>query len=515
MRKVDIFDTTLRDGEQSAGVNLHPHEKVEIARQLERYGVDVMEAGFAASSKGDFLSVQQIGNTIKKCKVVGLARASQHDIDATWEALKSAEFPGIHLFIATSPLHMEYKLKLKEQEVVEKAVWSVQYAAKYFSHIQWSAEDATRSDWDFLAHIIEKVIHAGANVINLPDTVGYTTPHEYANLFNYIVKHVPNIHKVKLSCHCHDDLGLAVANSLAAVSSGVHQIEGTINGIGERAGNAALEEIAVALKIRQDAYKVTTNIDLKQTIRTSQLVSKLTGMIVPQNKAIVGANAFAHESGIHQDGVLKNKETYEIIEPEMVGLNSNKMVLGKHSGSHAFKERCRELGIHLDETEEKKLFVAFKELTSKKKEVTEDDIFALMMDSSVKGMSSGYELDLLQVSYGSTIIPTATIRVKTPEGTKVQESCTGKGSVESVYNTLSRILDHPAQLVDYRIQSTTNGHDALAEVYVKIRYDGQVSSGRGIEHDVLEASAKAYLDAVNRCLLKTWFVDQAKGVKVQ
>ncbi|MFZ3590018.1 2-isopropylmalate synthase [Bacillus sp. DJP31] len=514
MRRVDIFDTTLRDGEQSAGVNLHPHEKVEIARQLERFGVDVMEAGFPSSSKGDFHSVQQIAGTIKNCKVVGLARATMHDIDTTWEALRNAEHPGIHLFIATSPLHMEYKLKLSQEEVVEKAVWSVKHAAKYFSHIQWSAEDATRSDWAFLAHIIEKVIDAGATVINLPDTVGYTTPQEYAELFTYMVKTVPSISKVKLSAHCHDDLGLAVANSLAAIKSGVHQIEGTINGIGERAGNASLEEIAVALEIRKDSFNVKTNIDLKQTIRTSQLVSKLTGMIVPQNKAIVGANAFAHESGIHQDGVLKNKQTYEIIEPEMVGLNSNKMVLGKHSGSHAFKDRCKELGINLNQEEEKQLFQSFKELTAKKKEVTEDDIFALMMDSSFKGPTSGYELELLQVTYGSNLIPTATICVKTPEGTKIQESATGKGSVESIYNTLSRILDQSIELVDYRIQSTTNGHDALAEVYVKIRMNDTITNGRGIEHDVLEASAKAYLDAVNRSLIKAWFGYQSKGVGI-
>jgi 2-isopropylmalate synthase len=331
------LDTTLRDGEQSAGVNLHPHEKIEIARQLERYGVDIIEAGFPCSSKGDFHSVREIAKIVKLSKVVGLARAAKSDIDAVWDAVQYAEHPGIHLFIATSPLHMEYKLKLTPEEVVEKAVWSVKYAKQYFDHLQWSAEDATRSDRAFLAHIIEKVIDAGATVINLPDTVGYSTPKEYADLFSYIMNTVPNIHKVKLSAHCHDDLGLAVANSLAAIQSGIHQIEGTINGIGERAGNASLEEIAVALNIRKDEYNVHTNIDLKQTIRTSQMVSKLTGMVVPQNKAVVGANAFAHESGIHQDGVLKNKQTYEIIEPEMVGLNSNKMVLGKHSGSHAFK----------------------------------------------------------------------------------------------------------------------------------------------------------------------------------
>ncbi|NLP53096.1 2-isopropylmalate synthase [Bacillus sp. RO1] len=515
MRKVDIFDTTLRDGEQSAGVNLHPHEKLEIAIQLEKYGVDVMEAGFPASSYGDFQAVQQIARTIKKSRVVGLARSVKSDIDAVYEAVKDAEINGIHVFLATSPIHMEYKLKKKPKEVVEAAVQAVEYAKRFFDHVQWSAEDATRSEWPFLAHIIEKVIDAGANVINLPDTVGYTTPLEYAQLFTYIREHVPNIHKVKLSAHCHDDLGMAVSNSLAAIQSGVDQIEGTINGIGERAGNASLEEIIVALQIRKDVYEVETNIDLKQTVRTSNLVSKLTGMIVPQNKAVVGANAFAHESGIHQDGVLKNKSTYEVINPEMVGLHSNKMVLGKHSGSHAFKQRCEELGLFLNEEEGKKLFKAFKDLTVKKKEVTEDDIFALMMDSTVKGLFPHYRMETLQISYGSNIIPTTTIAIKTEDGEVLQESATGKGSVESVYNTISRILQKEISLLDYRIQSTTYGSDALAEVYVKINCEGEVSSGRGIEHDVLEASAKAYLDAVNRLSIKEKFSRySAKGVEV-
>ncbi|UCZ53188.1 2-isopropylmalate synthase [Bacillus shivajii] len=513
MRKVDVFDTTLRDGEQSAGVNLHPHEKLEIAHQLERYGVDVIEAGFPASSQGDFQAVKQIAEEVKNCKVVGLARSTKKDIDAVWQAVKGAKKPGIHLFIATSPVHMQFKLHKEPEEVIKTAVESVQYASQFFSHIQWSAEDATRSEWPFLAEIIEKVIEAGAKVINLPDTVGYTTPEEYGKLFQYIKQHVPNIDQVKLSAHCHDDLGMAVSNSLSAIQNGVDQIEGTINGIGERAGNASLEEIAVALKIRKDAYEVETNIQLNQTVRTSKLVSKFTGMAVPQNKAVVGANAFAHESGIHQDGVLKNKQTYEIIEPEMVGLYSNKMILGKHSGSHAFHEKCKELGIYLNEKDGKKLFVAFKELTAKKKEITEDDLYALMMDDSfIKGASPTYQLEYLQIAYGSRVIPTTTIGIRTPDGEVLQESATGKGSVESVYNTIDRILKQPITLVDYRIQSTTDGNDSLAEVYVKVDIAGQSSSGRGVEHDVLEASAKAYLDAVNRIQVKEYFGEQEKGV---
>lgn len=512
MRKVDVFDTTLRDGEQSAGVNLHPHEKLEIAQQLERFGVDVIEAGFPASSQGDFQSVKQIAEHIKHSTVVGLARSTKKDIDAVWEAVKRAEKPGIHIFLATSPVHMQYKLQMEPKEVIKTAVDSVRYSAQYFTHIQWSAEDATRSEWSFLTTIIEKVIDEGATVINLPDTVGYTTPEEYGKLFQYIQENVRNIDRVKLSAHCHDDLGMAVSNTLSAIQHGVNQVEGTINGIGERAGNASLEEIAVALKIRPDIYDVETQINLKQTVRTSKLVSKLTGMVIPQNKAVVGTNAFAHESGIHQDGVLKNKQTYEIIEPEMVGLSSNKMILGKHSGSHAFKEKCKELGIYLNDEDGKKLFFAFKELTAKKKEVTEDDIFALMMDSSMQGTSRTYQLEFLQVSYGSRVVPTTTIGIRTPEGEIVQESATGKGSIESVYNTIDRIINQPITLIDYRIQSTTVGNDSLAEVYVQVEIKGVSSSGRGIEHDVLEASAKAYIDAINRLQVKEYFGEQEKGV---
>ncbi|GGK11714.1 2-isopropylmalate synthase [Caldalkalibacillus thermarum] len=520
MRKIDIFDTTLRDGEQSAGVNLHFNEKVEIAYQLERYGVNILEAGYPASSEGDFRAVQYIARTIKGCSVTGLARSVQSDIDAAWEALKDGVDPRLHVFIATSPIHMQYKLKMSEEELIETAVSAVKYAKRFFPKVQWSAEDATRSDWDFLVEIITKVIDAGACVINLPDTVGYMHPEEYGSLFRYIREHVPNIDRVKLSAHCHDDLGMAVANSLAAIENGVEQIEGTINGIGERAGNAALEEIGVALYTRRDHYQAETSLDLSQTIRTSQLVSKLTGMPVPPNKAVVGANAFAHESGIHQDGVLKNKLTYEIIEPELVGLSSNRMVLGKHSGRHAFREKCKEMGLQLSEEAFQNLFKAFKDLTAKKKEVTEDDILTLLMNTNVQAKEERYELQFLQVAYGSTVVPTTTVGIKLPSGEVVQESATGKGSVESLYNAIQRVLDSEVKLLDYRIQSTTSGIDSLAEVYVKVNYHGQTSSGRGIEHDVLEASAKAYLDAVNRILFKEQYMqvqnkqsEEIKGVK--
>lgn len=500
MRRVEIFDTTLRDGEQSAGVNLHLHEKLEIAFALEQYGVDIIEAGFPASSPAEFKAVQQIAKEVRQLSVAGLARAVEKDIDQAWEALKEGANPRIHIFIATSPIHMEYKLRMKPDEVVESAIHSVRYAARKFTNIEWSAEDATRSEWDFLARIITEVIHAGATVINIPDTVGYTQPKEYVALLQYLRENVPNLGQAKLSAHCHDDLGLAVANSLAAIQGGVDQIEGTINGIGERAGNASLEEIGVALRIRQDHYQVETGLRIDQTIRVSKLVSKLTGMPVPPNKAVVGANAFAHESGIHQDGVLKNTLTYEIISPEMVGLSSNKLVLGKHSGSHAFREKVNELGLKLNEEELKRLFASFKELTGKKKEVTDDDILALVVENADAGQK--YELQFLQVSYGSNMIPTATVGIMTPEGVLKQESATGKGSVESIFNAISKLIEKPIELLDYRIQSTTGGEDALAEVYVKAKVAQLITSGRGVDNDVLFASAKAFIDAMNRAYMK-------------
>lgn len=501
MRKVEVFDTTLRDGEQSAGVNLHMHEKVEIALQLERYGVDIMEAGFPASSQGDFRSVREIARQVKNASVAGLARATQGDIDAAWDALKDGVAPRLHIVLATSPIHMEHKLRMTPDEVVEAAIAAVKYAATKFPNVEWSAEDATRSEWPFLVRIIQEVIDAGATVINLPDTVGYTMPSEYANMFRYLREHIPNIHRAKLSAHCHDDLGMGVANTLAAIQAGVDQIEGTINGIGERAGNASLEEVLVALAIRKEFYQVETGIDLGQTALTSKLVSKLTGMVVPPNKAVVGSNAFAHESGIHQDGVLKNTLTYEIIRPELVGFNSNQLVLGKHSGRHAFQEKCTELGLKLEKEQFQQLFTAFKELTDKKKEVTDDDILALMLETSALDQGGKYDLEFLHVSYASSETTTA-IGVRTPEGTVVREAATGSGTVEAIYNTVERIVGDTIGLQDYRIQSTTGGQDSLAEVYVKVAFKGHVGSGRGIDNDVLAASAKAFLDAINRITFK-------------
>nr|WP_194950194.1 2-isopropylmalate synthase [Anoxybacillus flavithermus] len=488
----------MRDGEQSAGVNLNLHEKLEIARQLERLGVDIIEAGFPAASKGDFQAVQAIAQTVRNCSVTGLSRSVQSDIDAAWEALKDGAEPRLHVFIATSPIHMQYKLRMTPEQVVETAVESVRYAKKYFPIVQWSAEDVCRSDLPFLATIVEKVIEAGANVINIPDTVGYITPKQYGDIFSFLKKNVRNIEKISLSAHCHDDLGMAVANSLAAIEAGATQIEGTINGIGERAGNAAIEEVAVALYIRKDYYQAETRLNLQEIKRTSSLVSKLTGMIVPPNKAIVGKNAFAHESGIHQDGVLKEKTTYEIISPQLVGVQSNSMVLGKHSGRHAFRTRIQELGYSLTDEEVNRLFGRFKDLADKKKDITDDDLIALILDEKLDMYKNFYQLCSIQVQYGTNQIPTAVVVLKDGEGNDIQEAATGAGSVEALYNALEKALQIPVTLLDYRIESVGSGRDALAQVYVKVSLDRKEASGRGTAQDVLEASAKAYIHAVNR-----------------
>jgi 2-isopropylmalate synthase len=503
MSQIRIFDTTLRDGEQSPGVNLNQIEKLEIAKQLERLGIDRMEAGFPASSKGDFQAVKAIADTIKDTSVIGLARTTKSDVDIAWEALKGAESPSLHLFLATSPIHMTYKLKKTPEQVIDTAVSMVSYAKQKFSEVEWSAEDASRSDWKFLARIIEQVIDAGATVINLPDTVGYTTPKEYGDMFKYMRENVPNIDKVQLSCHCHDDLGMAVANSIAAVENGVTQVEGTINGIGERAGNASLEEVALALKIRSDFYPYYTNLNLKEIKRTSDMVAKFTGMSVPGNKAVVGRNAFAHESGIHQDGVLKNTETYEIITPEMVGVKSNTLFLGKHSGRHAFKGKVEEFGYELSDEKLKEAFDAFKQLTDRKKEVTDDDIFTLLTDIQTDTAAARkYEMQMFQVQYGTANIPTASVSMKTPEGDIVQTACTGQGSVEALYKTLDALIAEEVKLIDYQISSIGGGKDALAESHVQMMVNDEMVNGRGSAQDVVEASANAFINAVNRHIIQ-------------
>ena len=503
MRKIDIFDTTLRDGEQSAGINLNTAEKLEIARQLEKFGATVIEAGFPASSPGDFEAVQRIANTVKNSTVTGLARAMKSDIETSWEALRGAEQPHLHVFLATSPIHMEYKLQKTPDQVVDIAVEAVKYARKFFPLVQWSAEDAFRSDWDFLVRIINQVIEAGATTINIPDTVGYATPAEYGALFKFLKENVTGIDRVKLSAHCHNDLGMAVANSIAAVENGADQVEGTINGIGERAGNAALEEIAVALHIRKDVYGFETGINLQEIKRTSQLVSQLTGVVIQPNKAVVGKNAFAHESGIHQDGYLKNRETYEIITPELIGDKTEPLALGKHSGRHAIKDRAISMGFDLDDEKINRAFAEFKKLADHKKEITEDDLYVLFTDQQIEHKEVPvYELTNVQVQYAMANVPTATVTAIRPNGETVTEAATGAGSVEAIFNTLEKLVGGETHILDYRVTSIGKGRDALGEAIVNLSIDGQVSIGRDVAQDVLQATAKAYLNAINRQLVK-------------
>lgn len=509
MRKIDIFDTTLRDGEQSAGINLNTAEKVEIAKQLERLGVTIIEAGFPASSPGDFEAVSQIAKTVKNSIVTGLARAVKGDIDAVWEAVKHAEQPHVHTFIATSPIHMEYKLKKSPDEVVEQAVAAVKYAKERFGLVEFSCEDAFRSDKEFLVRVCSEVIAVGATTINIPDTVGYASPEEYGALFRYLRENVRGADNVKFSAHCHDDLGMAVANSIAAVQNGADQVECTINGIGERAGNAALEEIGVALHIRKDFYNIETGLNLKEIKRTSQMVSRLTNVVIQPNKAVVGRNAFAHESGIHQDGVLKNPETYEIISPALVGEDEVPLVLGKHSGRAAFRDRAETMGYQLSDEKLNKAFAEFKKLADRKKEVTEEDLVTILTEQQVSVEDIAlFELKSVQVQYGTENIPTATVAVVTPEGEERMLASTGSGSVEAIFNTLEQLVQGEVNILDYRVQSVGKGRDALGEAVINLRYNGFTSTGRDSAQDVLEASAKAYLNAINRQIIQQSFRKQ-------
>lgn len=503
MRKIDIFDTTLRDGEQSPGINLNTAEKIEIAKQLERLGVTIIEAGFPAASPGDFEAVNLIAKTVKNSIITGLARAVKGDIDAVYNAVKDAQQPHIHTFIATSPIHMEYKLKKNPDEVVEQAVEAVKYAKSKVNLVEFSCEDGFRSDKEFLVRIIGEVIKAGATTINVPDTVGYASPAEYGALFKYLRENVIGAEKVKFSAHCHNDLGMAVANSIAAMENGADQIECTINGLGERAGNAALEEIGVALHIRKDIYPVETGLNLKEIKRTSQLVSRLTGSVIQPNKAVVGKNAFAHESGIHQDGVLKNPETYEIISPALIGEGDIPLVLGKHSGRAAFRDRAEKMGFDLSDEKLNRAFAEFKKLADRKKEVTEEDLMTLLTEQQVFVEDVAlFELKSVQVSYGTENIPTATAKIVTPEGLTKNLVATGSGSVEAIFNTLEQLVDAEVELLDYRVSSVGKGDDALAEAVTNLSFNGFKYTGRDNAQDVLEASAKAYVNAINRSLMQ-------------
>lgn len=496
MRKILIFDTTLRDGEQSPGVNLNADEKLEIARHLAKLGVDIIEAGFPIASPGDFASVRAIAERVEGPIIAALARATRQDIERAAEAVRPAARKRIHTFIATSDIHMRHKLRKTPQEVLRMAVEAVKLAREYVDDVEFSAEDATRSNWDFLCEVFGAVIAAGATTINVPDTVGYTTPAEFERLILHLKANTPGIEKAVISVHCHDDLGLAVANSLAAVSAGAQQVECTVNGLGERAGNAALEEIVMALRTRYDHFQVDTGLVTENIYRTSRLVSALTGIAVQPNKAIVGENAFAHESGIHQDGMLKDRTTYEIMTPQSIGLTESRLVLGKHSGRHAFRERLREMGYSLEPSEVDKAYERFIELADRKKRVSDKDIQAIVEEEMVT-VPEHYVLEYLHVTSGNTTVPTATVRLRAG-GSLHEEAACGDGPVDAAYKAIDRVTQISTTLDGYQLQAVTGGKDALGEVVVRIRDNGHVFVGRGTSTDIIDASVRAYLQAVNK-----------------
>jgi len=500
--KIIIFDTTLRDGEQSPGASLNINEKLEIARQLAILGVDVIEAGFPISSPGDFESVKAVAKSVKGPVICGLARAIEKDIDASYNAVKYSKRSRIHVFLATSKIHMKYKLRKAEDEILKLAVASVKYAHRKCADIEFSPEDASRTEKAFLYKVVEAVIAAGAKTVNIPDTVGYTTPFEFAELIRGIKNNVPNIGKCVISVHCHNDLGLAVSNSLAAVLNGAGQVECTINGLGERAGNASLEEIVMAIKTRSDIFKgLTTGVNTKELYKTSRLVSKLTGMIVQPNKAIIGSNAFSHEAGIHQDGILKERITYEIMRPEDVGFEETRLVLGRHSGRHAFAERLKKLGFALKGEQIDKAFDRFKVLADKKKEVFDEDLETIV-DEEISRIPEKFRLAHFYIASGDQVKPTASIKLRLNNET-TEASSTGDGPVDACYKAIDKITGMAGSLLDYQIRSVTSGKDALGEVSVKILSKGSVVSGRGASTDIIEASIKAYLSAVNKLVYKS------------
>lgn len=495
MGKIQFFDTTLRDGEQAPGYSMNLEEKVRLAKQLESLKVDVIEAGFAIASAGDLSAIKAVASAVTECTVASLSRTLEKDIDASWDALKSAKRPRIHTFIASSPIHMQYKLKKSPEDVLEQAVRMVKYARNLCPEVEFSAEDASRSEPEFLYRMFEAVIDAGARIINVPDTVGYTTPDEFGRLIAGIRDHVPNIDKAVISVHCHNDLGLAVANTLAAVKGGATQLECTVNGIGERAGNAALEELVMVLRTRKDQYGVDFDIDTTQLYKTSRLLSSITGVQVQPNKAIVGANAFAHESGIHQHGILAHSETYEIMTPESIGLHKNTMVLGKHSGRHAFVERIKSLGYAVDKDTIDEVFTQFKELADRKKVVSDRDLEALM-ENRTNSMVETYKLSQFVINSGNHMTATAAVRLNR-DGIDHEDVSTGDGPVDASFNAIDRIVGCKFILEDYTIHAVTEGKDAQGEVSVRISRDGRVYKGRGVSTDVIGASIKAYLFAVN------------------
>lgn len=498
MSRIKIFDTTLRDGEQSPGCSMNLAEKLQVASQLERLGVDIIEAGFAISSPGDFESVKSIAELVKNCSVASLSRALEKDIDCAWEAVKNAADPRIHTFIATSPVHMEYKLKMSPEQVIERTAAMVKYASKYTSNIEFSCEDAMRSDPDFLVRVCDAAIKNGAKVLNIPDTVGYTTPNEMRAMIEYLIKNVPNSDKVEFSVHCHNDLGMAVANALGGVLGGALQIECTVNGLGERAGNTSLEEVVMAMHTRPDLYGELPRIDTKQIYRTSKLVYNIIGQSAANNKPIVGANAFAHESGIHQHGVLANKSTYEIMTPESVGIQTNQMVLGKHSGKHAFSERLKELGYELNDDQIVDAFTRFKELCDKKKTVTDGDIEALVSNTEI--IDGKYKLVSFDVKTMGKVGVCSSICLKHEDEFFEQKSL-GDGAIDALYAAIDKIVMPPEHVLDkFNISAVSEGQDTLGEVTLKLQSGGKTYSGRGLSTDIIEAGIMAYLNAINKLM---------------
>jgi 2-isopropylmalate synthase len=494
--KVVVFDTTLRDGEQSPGASMNKAEKLRLAVQLERLGADVIEAGFPAASPGDFEAVRAISGKIRNSQVAALARATKEDIDKAWGSVRKAVRPRIHTFIATSDIHLEHKLKMSREQVVKAAVEAVRYARSLTDNVEFSAEDGSRSDPEFLCKIFEAVIEAGATTVNLPDTVGYAMPDEFGQLVAHVCRNTPGMDRVVLSVHCHNDLGLATANSLAGLRNGARQVEVTINGIGERAGNTSLEEVVMSIYTRKEHMGLITAIHTKEIHATSRLVSMITGIVVQPNKAVVGANAFAHEAGIHQDGVLKNRMTYEIMEPEIVGLSTNRLVLGKHSGRHAFRQKLASLGYDLSDEDLNRVFERFKELADKKKEILDEDIEVLVAEEILR-VPDKYQLDYLNVVSGTVAVPTATVKL-IMDGHEAQGAGFGVGPIDATFNTIAKMTGTRSKLVRFSINAISGGTDAQGEVMVRLQENGLVALGKGADPDIFIASAKAYINGLNR-----------------
>ncbi len=499
--RVYIFDTTLRDGEQSPGASMNPDEKLRVARQLERMGVDIIEAGFPVASDGDFDSVRQIAAEIRGCQIAALARANLADIDRAWEAVGGAANPRIHTFISSSDIHLEYQLRKSREQVLQEAVAAVAHASRYTKNVEFSPMDATRSDRDYLCQMVEATIAAGATTINIPDTVGYAVPAEFGDLIATLFAKVKNIRLAVISVHCHNDLGLATANALQGVRYGARQVECTINGIGERAGNTALEEVVMALRTRRDNFGVDTAIDTQYIYSLSRMVSDLTGIVVQPNKSIVGRNAFAHSSGIHQDGVLKERTTYEIIDPRAIGVPESEIILSARSGRHGLRHRLEQLGYVLDDKDAfEQIYERFLALADKKKTISDRDLEAIVADEVRIMDRNSYVLEQVQVSCGSHSMPTATVRLATPEGTVKADAAIGAGPVDAVYQAINRVIGVPNELIEFAIKAVTEGIDAIGEVTIRIRSDGHVFTGRGADTDIIVASAKAYMNALNRLI---------------